>query len=103
MTNVPKSGSPPAFTAPIDTAINAPEVPMNKEKPAPKRPMGRACRMVTKPEIKRAANTTQETSRMSSAAFNTIIGVMAMPLTIRATLCKPSSADVMWDGCSSTA
>ena len=48
---------PPVTSAPIQTAMNAPDVPMNSTCPDPIRRNRTACRMVVAPLTSRAANT----------------------------------------------
>ena len=48
---------PPVTSAPIQTAMNAPDVPMNSTCPDPIRPTRTACNVVVTPLTSSAANT----------------------------------------------
>ena len=48
---------PPTASAPMQTAMNAPDVPMNRMCPDPIRPTRTACRIVETPLTSSAANT----------------------------------------------
>ena len=58
-TRVASMAGPPSASAVTDTAINAPEVPMSRGYPAPKRPTRTACNTVVSPLTASAVNTAQ--------------------------------------------
>ena len=59
-TSVASIAGPPSASAVMQTAMNAPEVPISRTYPAPIRPNRTACRMVVAPLIRTAANTADE-------------------------------------------
>ena len=86
-TRVASNGSPLLVTAMVETAIKAPDVPMNSTYPAPNGPIGRACNTVVSPLTNKAANTAQViNSADCPAAFNTITGTKTIPVRIKTTI-----------------
>ena len=90
MTSLARSMGPPWLRAAMLTAMNAPEVPMSRMKPAPIRHRRTACRIVVTPLTKMAANTAQARySSLPPAARTMIAGVITIPATQRVAYCRP--------------
>ena len=90
-TRVASIAGPPWTSAVTQTAIKAPEVPMRRTWPAPKRPTRTACSTVVTPLTATAANTAHERkASLPPAARITMAGVNTTPAMQRMASCRPS-------------
>ena len=90
-TRVASIAGPPWTSAATQTAMKAPEVPMRRTWPAPKRPTRTAWRMVVTPLTATAANTAHDRKpSLPPAARITMAGVNTIPAMQRMASWRPS-------------
>ena len=101
-TSVASRPGPPSTSAVTHTEMNAPDVPIMRTWPAPRRPSRTACSIVVSPLISSAPKTDQATHDSAAPAARAMMsGVMAIPPTVRTAAWTPRPAAIHSGGRSS--